>query len=130
MVWGKGGSGGAAGLRIIRNVKGCYDIRGFESAREGDGWLHNHKKCVGPLSFGKVFEVGGRGTAGFRIERNAWGCKHFHGFGSGREGGGWRQIQKKCIGLISIHGFGSAGERGGWLRNHEKCMECHAFSWS
>ena len=95
MVLGVGGRE-AACLRIIRNAKDCSDFRGFESAREGGGWLQNHKKCIGLLSFswfwkwaggGRLgseskelhrtviifmsLEVGGRGASGFRIIRNA-----------------------------------------------------------
>ena len=31
------------------------------------------------------------GAVGSGIKRNAKDCLHFHGFGSGREGGGWPQ---------------------------------------
>ena len=50
-----------------------------------------------------VLEVPGWGAFGSRITRNAWDCLHFHGFGSGLEGGGsWPQNHKTCIGLLSF----------------------------
>ena len=32
------GRGGAAGFRIIRNTKDCFDFHGFGSTREGCCW--------------------------------------------------------------------------------------------
>ena len=49
-----------------------------------------------------VVEVFGSGADGSGIMRNAWNAMHFHGFGSGREGGAWAQNRAKCIGLLSF----------------------------
>ena len=69
MVLGMGGRG-AAGLRILRNAKDFHYVRDL--------------KAPATAAFGS------------RIIRHAWDCRHFHGFGSGREGGGWVQNQKSC----------------------------------
>ena len=55
---------GAAGLRIIRNAWDRSDFRGFESAWEGSGWLHHHKKCMGQSSFSWFWEWAGGGRLG------------------------------------------------------------------
>ena len=57
-------------------------------------------------------EVGWRGAVGFRIIRDSKYCRHFHGFGSGREGGGWPQNHKKRIGLLSFSNFWMCLGRG------------------
>ena len=95
-------------------------------------------------------EERGRGVIGSRITRNAWDCYHFHGFGSGREGGGWVQNQKNCLGLPSFtclwkrgasgfrikrnawdsqhfHDFGSGGEVGAGLRIIRNASETYHF---
>ena len=74
-------------------------------------------------------EVGGRGALGFRIIRNAKDCSHFHGFGSGREGGRLASSNQKCMGMFHFQGFGSAREWGCWRWNHEKCIGRSSFSW-
>ena len=50
-------------------------------------------------------EFGGSGANGFRIKTNASDCQHLHGFGSGRNGGGWPQNHRKCKGMLSFSWF-------------------------
>jgi len=61
----------AAGLRIIRNALDYYHFHGFGSSREGCGWLHNHKKCIGLSSSSWFWKWAGGGRLASEIRRNA-----------------------------------------------------------
>ena len=58
-----------------------------------------------------VLEVGGRGAAGFRIIKNAWGNPNFHGFGSGRLASESEEIHRTVIIFMSLEvgGRGAIG---------------------
>ena len=52
-----------------------------------------------------VFEMSGKGAAGFRIKRNPKNCHYFHVNGSGREDGDQFQNHGACIGLSAFSWF-------------------------
>ena len=49
-----------------------------------------------------VLKAPGPEAVGFIIRRIAWDYHNLHGFGRGREGGGWVQSHKKCTGPSSF----------------------------
>ena len=126
MVLGMGGRG-AAGLRILRNAKDCHHFRGFESARDGCGWLQNHKKCIGLSSFAWFWKWAGGGRLGSESKEMHRPVSIFMVLEAGGKRAAGRRIIRNA--KDSYHGCGSVRERSGWPRNHKKCMECNAFSW-
>ena len=52
-----------------------------------------------------VLKEPGRGAVDARNMRNAWDCLHFMVLEVGGRGGGWPQNHKKCKGLLSFSWF-------------------------
>ena len=55
------GGRGAAGFRIIRNAWAVIIFMVLEVGGRGGGWLQNHKKCIGLLSFSWFWKWAGGG---------------------------------------------------------------------
>ena len=112
----------AAGLRIIRNAKDCSDFCGFESTREGGGWLQNHKKCMGLSLLSWFWKWAGGGRLGPESKEMYRTAITFHVFGSGWEGGEWLQKHKRCIGQSTCSWF---WKRAGRRRLASESQEMH-----
>ena len=53
------GGRGAAGFRIIRNAWAVIIFMVMEVGGRGGGWLQDHKKCIGLLSFSLFWKWAG-----------------------------------------------------------------------
>ena len=77
-----------------------------------------------------ILEVRGRGAVSFRITKKTWTCHHFHGFGSGREGGLLATELQEIHGtaiifmVLEVDG-GAAGFR--IIRDVKDCHYFHVF---